>query len=313
MVSIVRGNDFILHIPLEKLTAKEGIQTSAPFYPDGAKLTIYLVHIISQKSMPYTVSGNVLSVKVDGTKLYTGVYAIEIVVVKDGKNMRSMNKGQFQIVETNEGASLPGSVEFDVEVHQLESQVFIPFGENTPEVGTSDYDKLENKPRINDVELSGNKTLAELKIQPAGDYVSDSSYVHTDINFTKELKDRLESLKNYDDTKIQDAVSKLKHALETLVDGDVNGVIDSFKEIEAFLSGVTESDSLAKMLSDLRKDILTVIPDWAKHQSKPSYTASEVGALPSSTVIPSLVPLSQSEYDALPDDKLTNGTFYFII
>lgn len=37
--------------------------------------------------------------------------------------------------------------------------------------GTSDYDKLLNKPQINDVELNGNKTLDELGIQHKGNYM----------------------------------------------------------------------------------------------------------------------------------------------
>lgn len=36
--------------------------------------------------------------------------------------------------------------------------------------GTSDYEKLKNKPQINSVELIGNKTTSELKLQPEGDY-----------------------------------------------------------------------------------------------------------------------------------------------
>ena len=36
--------------------------------------------------------------------------------------------------------------------------------------GTSDYEDLDNKPSINDVELSGNKSLNDLGIQPAGSY-----------------------------------------------------------------------------------------------------------------------------------------------
>lgn len=38
--------------------------------------------------------------------------------------------------------------------------------------GTSDYNDLTNKPSINGVELSGNKTLTELGIQPKGDYAT---------------------------------------------------------------------------------------------------------------------------------------------
>lgn len=40
--------------------------------------------------------------------------------------------------------------------------------------GTSDYEDLDNKPSINDVELSGNKTLSELGIQPSGNYALES-------------------------------------------------------------------------------------------------------------------------------------------
>lgn len=40
--------------------------------------------------------------------------------------------------------------------------------------GTGNYDDLENKPSINSVELSGNKSLADLGIQPSGDYATAS-------------------------------------------------------------------------------------------------------------------------------------------
>lgn len=41
-----------------------------------------------------------------------------------------------------------------------------------------DYNDLENKPSINSVELSGNKTLADLGIQPSGNYAIDTDVVH---------------------------------------------------------------------------------------------------------------------------------------
>jgi hypothetical protein len=40
--------------------------------------------------------------------------------------------------------------------------------------GTTDYTQLTNKPRINNVELSGNKTSSELGLQPSGNYITDS-------------------------------------------------------------------------------------------------------------------------------------------
>lgn len=49
--------------------------------------------------------------------------------------------------------------------------------------GTTDYTELENKPQINSVELSGNKTLDELGIQAKGDYLK-TSQVSTTKNTT---------------------------------------------------------------------------------------------------------------------------------
>lgn len=43
------------------------------------------------------------------------------------------------------------------------------------DLGTVDYEELENKPSINNIELSGNKTLQELGIQPQGDYPTRDS------------------------------------------------------------------------------------------------------------------------------------------
>ena len=42
--------------------------------------------------------------------------------------------------------------------------------------GTTDYNGLSNKPSINGTTLSGDKSLSDLGIQPAGSYVNESSY-----------------------------------------------------------------------------------------------------------------------------------------
>lgn len=44
--------------------------------------------------------------------------------------------------------------------------------------GTSDYDDLTNKPSINNVTLSGNKSLSDLGIQPSGNYVTNTDYAN---------------------------------------------------------------------------------------------------------------------------------------
>ena len=46
---------------------------------------------------------------------------------------------------------------------------------STASGGTSDYTDLTNKPKINNVELNGNKTLNDLGIQPAGNYLTEET------------------------------------------------------------------------------------------------------------------------------------------
>ena len=53
--------------------------------------------------------------------------------------------------------------------------------------GTSDYTQLTNKPQIENIELTGNKTLADLGIQPAGDYITREVNDLTNYTLTSEL------------------------------------------------------------------------------------------------------------------------------
>ena len=50
---------------------------------------------------------------------------------------------------------------------------------NAGTTGTTDYTQLENKPQINSVELTGNKTLDDLGIQPKGNYQPAGDYATT--------------------------------------------------------------------------------------------------------------------------------------
>lgn len=86
------------------------------------------------------------------------------------------------------------------------------------------------------------------------------------------------------------------------VDGTsvVNGGVASID-----LSGKADSEDIPTKVSDLTNDLGFIsdytetdptVPSWAKASSKPTYTASEVGALPDTTVIPSKV--SDLENDA---------------
>lgn len=64
-----------------------------------------------------------------------------------------------------------------VEKENVEQSVFVEREPMTLNIGgTTDYNGLSNKPSINGTTLSGDKSLSDLGIQPAGSYVNESSY-----------------------------------------------------------------------------------------------------------------------------------------
>lgn len=93
--------------------------------------------------------------------------------------------------------------------------------------GTSDYDSLSNRPQVNGVTLTGNKTTSQLGISiptKTSDLTNDSGYI----------------------------------------------------------TSYTETDP--------------TVPSWAKASTKPTYTASEVGALPDTTEIPTVTANHSANY-----------------
>lgn len=78
-------------------------------------------------------------------------------------------------------------------------------------------------------------------------------------DYTTQERNKLAGLSNYDDTALQAAVVSLQNALAALVGGaDVQGAIDTFNEVVAFLSGISSSDTLAAKLATLVPQTRTV-------------------------------------------------------
>ena len=101
--------------------------------------------------------------------------------------------------------------------------------------GVSNYDDLTNKPKINDVELVGNKTSEELGINiPTKlsqltndkDFINKTYHDSTKVDkeegkglssndFTNEEKEKLSSLENYDDTQVKQDINTIKEKIPT--------------------------------------------------------------------------------------------------
>lgn len=110
---------------------------------------------------------------------------------------------------------------------------------------------ISNIPGGGTVDLSGYATKAELNAKV--DKV-DGKQLSTE-DFTTLLKQKLDNLHNYDDTEVQQAVSKLRTDLDTLVSGDTTTAIKTFNEIIAFLEGIADTESLDSIIASIEQQI----------------------------------------------------------
>ena len=74
-------------------------------------------------------------------------------------------------------------------------------------------------------------------------------------DFTSALKTKLESLSNYDDTALSNAISTLRGDFDKLVSGDTTTAIKTFNEVIAFLDGISDSEDLGSIIAGIEQQI----------------------------------------------------------
>lgn len=207
---------------------------------------------------------------------YNGVYTLTLIENKGKEGMYTVDAcDAFRLIPRScsvGGDTGCGSVK--VTTVKLTGDISVPA------VGTGDYESMTNKPRINGVELVGDKSLEELGIPILPDnIVTDADYTHTDNNLTDALLEKLDGLSNYDDTALREALTseisrakevegdldtairKVASDLSTFITGDpdADNVINRWQEVVEFLSGMTEDKDMDGVLLDLKKQILAEV------------------------------------------------------
>ena len=101
--------------------------------------------------------------------------------------------------------------------------------------GTTNYNDLQNKPKINGVELSGEKTLEDLGVQPSGDYLTEETDP-TVPSWAKQANKPTYTAEEVgalpDDTEIPEIDSTLSVSGKA---ADAKAVGDKFDKMEEFL------------------------------------------------------------------------------
>ena len=145
-------------------------------------------------------------------------------------------------------------------------------------VDNKDFYDIKNNPIINGeegnlifVDESGNIGLKldkdnnlTVKDVIAGDHIlsnkvdKESGKGLSTEDFTTALKTKLQSLSNYDDTTITNAINTLREDFDTLVSGDTTTAIKTFNEIIAFLNGVEDTESLEGIIAGIEQQIANI-------------------------------------------------------
>ena len=139
--------------------------------------------------------------------------------------------------------------------------------------GTSNYNELINKPSINNVELSGNKTLAQLGI--------NIPTVPTNVSAFNNDAGYLTSYTETDPTVPAWAKAANK---PTYTAAEVGALPDTTVIPAAQVNA--DCDAASGVAQILNKPSIPNVPSWALAASKPTYTAAEVGALPDTYTAP---------------------------
>lgn len=80
-------------------------------------------------------------------------------------------------------------------------------------------------------------------------------------DFTDALKAKLEGLSNYDDTEVRALITAVSGRLDTILGDGASTAIDTFNEIEAFLAGITDTQTLTGLLQQQKQTITNETDD----------------------------------------------------
>lgn len=171
--------------------------------------------------------------------------------------------------------------------------------------GTDDYSDLTNKPQINSVTLSGNKSSSDLGLADA--VHTHSQYLTQETDPTVPAWAKASEKPTYtasevgalpDDTAIPTKVSDLTNDSGFLTT-ETDPTVPSWAKAStkptytaAEVGALPDDTEIPTKVSDLTNDsgfITTetdpTVPSWAKQSTKPSYTAAEVGAVPTTRTV----------------------------
>ena len=196
-----------------------------------------------------------------------------IIAIVDLEGIHSIDflTGEHKLSEKANKSDLP------TKLTDLENDLILEDYATKDELDNIDFNNIKNNPLLNDengeLNIVDENNNIGLRLNSDGLYVKDviagdnilSNKVDKENgkglsteDFTTALKNKLQSLYNYDDTSITEAVNSLRADFDTLVSGDTSTAIKTFNEIIAFLEGVEDTESLSGIIASIEQQIANI-------------------------------------------------------
>lgn len=164
-MNVLAGNDIVIIWSIVRSSGDDTLKEDL----SNADLRVFLSNAIERKEMPFSVVKNEITIFLSGKVQRTGSYSLEAIwSINNGRNWsRAQETNVVNFVLSSD--KVKSAYLCSDEPIRVRSRV---------QVGTNiglNYELLVEKPSINNIVLSGDKSLEDLGIQPAGDYVREET------------------------------------------------------------------------------------------------------------------------------------------
>lgn len=169
-VRVVSGNDLTVEALLSLYDRDSGVYKPLDL-SEASDVSLRLVGTFSKvQGKDAAVAGSKVSALFPAGSLGVGVYGVEVTFKDSEGNGRAFERNLIGIVATSGEATTESSAEGDTGEGL---NITVDVKTRTVRIGGSgsgvtDYTLLENKPKINEVTLDGNKTPEDLGLMPEG-------------------------------------------------------------------------------------------------------------------------------------------------
>lgn len=120
----------------------------------------------------------------------------------------------------------------------------------------SDGSNLPQTASVKQINAFITKKVQEFLIEELSSYVKKESGKGLSTNdFTTELKNKLNGLKNYDDSLLVEQMSQIQNILDSVMSGNSSKAIESFNEIVAFLKNIQDNETLEGIVGGISTKI----------------------------------------------------------